>query len=159
MKFDWMKDFDSKMKQGDRGVLSKAITLMESTRADDQVEKLNILDLAWPFQNKAVVVGITGAPGVGKSTFINKFGLLLLQDSNVKVAVLSIDPSSSLTGGSILGDKTRMTELSQHNRCYVRPSSSQSSLGGVNPSTIESILLLKSFGYDYILIESVGVGQ
>jgi LAO/AO transport system kinase len=132
---------------------------MESTRAEDETSKLKILDMAWPAHPSATVIGITGAPGVGKSTFINQFGQYLLQNPKIKIAILSIDPSSQLTGGSILGDKTRMLELSQHPRCYIRPSSSQNSLGGVNPATAESILLLKAFGYDFILIESVGVGQ
>ncbi|MDH4467914.1 MAG: GTP-binding protein [Bacteriovoracaceae bacterium] len=155
---DWISQFASNMKLTDRPTLSKAITYLESTLERDESIAQKIVELCWPYQKESVVIGVSGPPGVGKSTFINQLGKYLLA-KNQKMAVLSIDPSSSLTGGSILGDKTRMHDLANHPHCYIRPSSSLNSLGGVNPSTREVILLLKAFGFHYIFVESVGVGQ
>lgn len=142
----------------DRIVLSQAITLIESKLPGDQVLARALLDRVMPKTGHSFRVGITGVPGVGKSTFINVFGQALTAKGK-KLAVLSIDPSSSITKGSILGDKTRMEDLSKDQNAYIRPSPTGSTLGGVATKTRETILLCEAAGYDVILVETVGVGQ
>lgn len=144
--------------KGDKTALSRAITLVESTNPD-HIEKANqVIQGCLPFANKSVRIGITGVPGVGKSTFIEAFGKYLTSIGK-KVAVLAVDPSSSISHGSILGDKTRMEELVRDENAYIRPSASGESLGGVARKTRESIILCEACGFDTILIETVGVGQ
>lgn len=143
---------------GDRGTLSRAITLAESRRPDDQAQAQELLAELLPRTGQARRVGITGVPGAGKSTVIESLGLWLIEQG-LKVAVLVIDPSSSRTGGSILGDKTRMQALSMHADAYIRPSPTGGMLGGVARKTREAMLLCEAAGYDVILVESVGVGQ
>lgn len=143
---------------GDRVVLSRAITLCESLHPDDQRLARELLHACLPHSGNAIRVGITGAPGVGKSTFIDAFGMAIL-DSGEPVAVLAIDPSSARTRGSILGDKTRMARLSQEKRAYVRPSPSAGSLGGVAMKTRETMILCEAAGFRWLLVETVGVGQ
>ena len=144
--------------QKDISVLSRAITLVESTKPEHQQLANKIIEKILPHTGKSVRIGITGVPGVGKSTFIESFGQLLLK-KNHKVAVLAVDPSSTLSKGSILGDKTRMEILSAQSNVFIRPSPSSGSLGGVERKTRESVLLCEAAGFDYILIETVGVGQ
>lgn len=141
-----------------RAELARAITLIESTRADHQKKAQELLTDILPKTGKSLRIGITGVPGVGKSTFIEAFGLYLIKQG-YKVAVLAIDPSSIRTGGSILGDKTRMAELSQHESAFIRPSPTAGSLGGVARRTREAMLLCEAAGYNIIIIETVGVGQ
>ncbi|MBK5233339.1 MAG: methylmalonyl Co-A mutase-associated GTPase MeaB [Thermoleophilia bacterium] len=143
---------------GDRGALSRAITLAESRRPDDQARAQELIAGILPKTGKARRVGITGVPGAGKSTMIESLGLWLIEQGH-RVAVLVIDPSSSRTGGSILGDKTRMQGLSMNQDAYIRPSPSGGVLGGVARKTREAMLLCEAAGYDVILVESVGVGQ
>ena len=143
---------------GQRRALAKAITLSESTRADHQALAQELLTGLLPHTGKAIRLGFTGTPGVGKSTFIEAFGTFLTEQ-DLKVAVLAIDPSSTLNGGSILGDKTRMEQLSRNPRAFIRPSPSGGSLGGVARRTREALLMCEAAGYDVILIETVGVGQ
>ena len=142
----------------DISVLSRAITLVESTKEEHQNLAKQIIEKILPHTGKSVRLGITGVPGVGKSTFIESFGQLLVS-KNHNVAVLAVDPSSTLSRGSILGDKTRMEKLSVQNKVFIRPSPSSGSLGGVARKTRESILLCEAAGFDYIIIETVGVGQ
>ncbi|MDR0802264.1 methylmalonyl Co-A mutase-associated GTPase MeaB [Fluviicola sp.] len=149
--------FDA-IRKGDRVALSGAITLLESTREKDQETARELILCCLPFSGNAIRIGITGVPGVGKSSFIEKFGKTILE-SRGKVAVLAIDPSSERTGGSILGDKTRMETLSQNERVFIRPSAAGSTLGGVARKTRETIILCEAAGFDVILIETVGVGQ
>ncbi len=144
--------------QGDRAALARAITLVESTREDHQHEAQKLLNSLLPRTGNSIRVGITGVPGVGKSTFIEAFGLHVIGQGH-KVAVLAVDPSSTRTGGSILGDKTRMAKLSQNDSAYIRPSPTGGSLGGVARRTREALLLCEAAGYDVILVETVGVGQ
>jgi len=144
---------------GDRAVLSQAITLIESTLASDQNLAQEIIEACLPHSGKSFRIGITGVPGVGKSTFIEALGLLLVEKYKKKLAVLAIDPSSARSKGSILGDKTRMEKLSNHTQAYIRPSPSAGSLGGVAQKTRESIILCETAGYDIIFVETVGVGQ
>lgn len=146
------------LKSGDIGSLSAAITLLESTKTSDKLAANLLIQKCLPFAGKSIRVGVTGVPGVGKSTFIEAFGMKLLQQGK-KLAVLAIDPSSGKSGGSILGDKTRMNELSMAKNAFIRPSPAGNSLGGVARKTRESILLCEAAGYDFILIETVGVGQ
>ena len=146
------------IRSGNRLILSRAITLIESSLQKDQELAQALISACMPYTGKAYRIGITGVPGVGKSTFIDTFGSFLLQKS-YKLAVLAIDPSSPQTKGSILGDKTRMSQLSQHPLAYVRPSPTVGSLGGVARKTRESIMLCEAAGFDIILIETVGVGQ
>jgi len=141
-----------------RYILSQAITLIESTLKYDQQLAEEVLEALLPFSGQSLRIGITGVPGVGKSTFINALGPYLI-DQGHRVAVLSVDPSSERSRGSILGDKTRMPDLSHHEAAYVRPSATGSTLGGVARKTRESILLCEAAGYDLILVETVGVGQ
>lgn len=142
----------------DRAALARAITLVESTRGDHQAKAQALLKDAMPHTGNSIRIGITGVPGVGKSTFIEAFGLHAIAQGH-KVAVLAVDPSSARTGGSIMGDKTRMPELSQHPDAYIRPSPTAGSLGGVARRTREAMLLCEAAGYDVIIVETVGVGQ
>jgi LAO/AO transport system kinase len=146
------------LRTGNMASLSQAITLIESTQPKHQALANDIIQNCLPYANQSVRIGITGIPGVGKSTFIEAFGKHLTQLGK-KVAVLAIDPSSSLSRGSILGDKTRMEELVKDPNAFIRPSASGTSLGGVAQKTRESIMLCEAAGYDTILIETVGVGQ
>ncbi|WAC11158.1 methylmalonyl Co-A mutase-associated GTPase MeaB [Dyadobacter pollutisoli] len=143
---------------GDRTLLGRAITVIESKLAEDKVLATEILQSILPMTGKALRIGITGVPGVGKSTFIETFGQYLTS-SGKRVAVLAIDPSSKKSGGSILGDKTRMENLAHSPHAFIRPSATGLSLGGVARSTRETILLCEAAGYDIILVETVGVGQ
>lgn len=143
---------------GNRRHLAKAITLIESKREEDFKNSLKLLDRLVPYSGNSIRIGITGTPGVGKSTFIESFGLYLI-DKGYKVAVLAVDPSSKKTGGSILGDKTRMEELSRNNNAFIRPSPSGNTLGGVARKTREAMIVCEAAGYDAILVETVGVGQ
>lgn len=143
---------------GDRVILSQAITLVESTLESDQELASDLVQSLIANSGHSIRIGITGVPGVGKSTFIEAFGKLLL-DQGKKVAVLAIDPSSQLTKGSILGDKTRMESLASDKRAFIRPSPSGTTLGGVSGKTREAMLLCEAAGFDVILVETVGVGQ
>jgi LAO/AO transport system kinase len=146
------------LKTGSRRALAKAITLVESTRPKDiEVSRL-LLEQVQPLAGRSLRIGISGVPGVGKSTFIEALGLALIRRGH-KVAVLAVDPSSPQTGGSILGDKTRMVELSAHPNAFIRPSPTGGVLGGVARATREAITLCEAAGYDRILVETVGVGQ
>lgn len=140
-------------------ILSKAITLLESTKTEHQQLAEELIELCLPLSGKSIRIGITGVPGVGKSTFIESFGKYVIETQNKKVAVLAIDPSSTKSKGSILGDKTRMNFLSTNEHAFVRPSPSSGTLGGVAKATRESIILCEAFGFDTIIIETVGVGQ
>jgi len=146
------------LRLGDRAALSAAITLLESTLESDQQIASRIISHCLPLSGNSIRIGITGVPGVGKSTFIESFGMQLLKE-NKKIAVLAIDPSSERTGGSILGDKTRMQQLSQEMHVFIRPSAAGTTLGGVARKTRETIILCEAAGYDVILVETVGVGQ
>jgi len=146
------------IRSGDRSILSSAITLIESTVASDQEKANALIQRCIPVSGNSIRIGITGVPGVGKSTFVEQLGILLLA-SGKKVAVLSIDPSSERSHGSILGDKTRMTHLASSANAYIRPTASGNSLGGVAQRTRESIIVCEAAGFDVILIETVGVGQ
>jgi len=146
------------LKQGQRRSLAKAITLIESKLEADREDAQTLLNQILPDTGKSIRIGISGVPGVGKSTFIETFGLHLISQGK-KVAVLAVDPSSPIRGGSILGDKTRMELLSREESAFIRPSPSEGSLGGVAQKTRESMLLCEAAGYDVILIETVGVGQ
>lgn len=143
---------------GSRLHLSKAITLLESRAEQDQKAGQELLRMLLPKAGNSIRIGVTGVPGAGKSTFIESFGLQLAETGH-KVAVLAIDPSSTVTGGSILGDKTRMEALAKHPNAFIRPSPSSGTLGGVHKKTRETMLLCEAAGYDIILIETVGVGQ
>jgi LAO/AO transport system kinase len=143
---------------GNRTALSTAITLVESQLSSDRKEANELIQRCLPHQKKSWRIGITGVPGVGKSTFIESFGKIILQ-KGLKLAVLAIDPSSNVTGGSILGDKTRMNWLSQQENVFIRPTATGNNLGGVARNTREAIILCEAAGYDVILIETVGVGQ
>ena len=142
----------------DKTALSRSITLVESTVQKHQDQAREIIETCLTHANNSIRIGITGVPGVGKSTFIEQFGTLLAQ-KNYKVAVLAVDPSSSISGGSILGDKTRMEDLVREPNAFIRPSASRDSLGGVARNTREAIILCEAAGYNIILIETVGVGQ
>lgn len=144
--------------KGDRVVLSRAITLVESNLASDKRLAKEIIQAILPHSGNSIRIGITGVPGVGKSTFIEAFGKLLIRLGH-RVAILSIDPSSQRTKGSILGDKTRMEELANKPEAYIRPSASGDTLGGVANKTGEAMLLCEAAGFDVVLIETVGVGQ
>lgn len=138
--------------------LSRAITVIESTAKKHQREARELIKMCLPYSTKSIRIGITGVPGVGKSTFIESFGKLLISKGK-RVAVLTVDPSSSITKGSILGDKTRMEELVKERNAFIRPSASGDTLGGVARKTRETIILCEAAGFDVILIETVGVGQ
>ncbi|WP_109097669.1 methylmalonyl Co-A mutase-associated GTPase MeaB [Aquimarina sp. AU58] len=142
----------------DTAALSKGITLIESTQQNHIEKAQQLIEMCLPYANNSIRIGITGVPGVGKSTFIEALGNLLLQKGK-KVAVLAVDPSSTISHGSILGDKTRMESLVRSSKAFIRPSPSGNSLGGVAQKTRESIILCEAAGYDVIIIETVGVGQ
>lgn len=143
---------------GDRMILARTITLVESNHAQHRHKAQAVLQGILSHTGKSHRVGITGVPGVGKSTFIESLGMHLLEEGH-RVAVLAVDPTSSVRGGSILGDKTRMTQLSTDSRAFIRPSPTQGSLGGVHRKTRETMLLCEAAGYDVVLVETVGVGQ
>jgi LAO/AO transport system kinase len=143
---------------GNRAEIARAITLVESRRADHRADAQQLLAALLPHTGRVQRVGITGVPGVGKSTFIDALGMNLIGDGR-RVAVLAVDPSSARTGGSILGDKTRMTRLANDPRAFVRPSPSAGTLGGVAAATRETMLVMEAAGYDVVLVETVGVGQ
>ena len=153
-----LQEYGDGIRSGNRVVLSQAITLVESTLEADQVLASALVQEVLSHTGQSIRIGITGVPGVGKSTFIEAFGKMLL-DLGKKVAVLAVDPSSQLTRGSILGDKTRMEGLALDKRAFIRPSPSGSTLGGVSGKTREAMLLCEAAGFDVILIETVGVGQ
>lgn len=144
--------------KGDRAALSDGITLVESAKKNDRHKSIELIKACLPYSGNSIRIGITGVPGVGKSTFIESFGQLLIEKGK-KVAVLAVDPSSSKSGGSILGDKTRMQELSQSENVFIRPTAAGVTLGGVARSTREAIILCEAAGYDFIVVETVGVGQ
>ena len=141
-----------------RRAVAKSITLLESTRADHRARADELLNALLPATGKSFRLGISGVPGVGKSTFIETLGLMLI-DQGHRVAVLAVDPSSSISGGSILGDKTRMERLSMDERAYIRPSPASGTLGGVAEKTREAMLLCEAAGHDIVIVETVGVGQ
>ncbi len=141
-----------------RAIIAKTITLIESALPAHQDMAQKILDAIVPYSGNAVRVGITGVPGVGKSTFIESFGMMLVEQDNY-VAVLAVDPSSSKSGGSVMGDKTRMEKLALHPQAYIRPSPSGGTLGGVAKKTRETMIVCEAAGFDVILVETVGVGQ
>lgn len=147
------------IKEGNITILSKAITLLESTKPENHLLAEEIIEQCLPYSGQSIRIGITGVPGVGKSTFIESFGSYLIKSHNKKIAVLAIDPSSKKSGGSILGDKTRMNELAVNSQAFIRPSPSSGALGGVAKATRESIILCEAAGFNTILIETVGVGQ
>ncbi len=151
-------DYARGIREGDPALLARAITLVESTSPRHAATAAELMQLLLPHSDDFVRVGITGVPGVGKSTFIEAFGLYLCEEGH-RVAVLAVDPTSAISGGSILGDKTRMEKLSRHPSAYIRPSPSGGTLGGVNRKTRETITLCEAAGYDVILVETVGVGQ
>lgn len=144
--------------EADRRALARAITLVESTRPDHRQQAAALLDELAGHGREALRIGLSGTPGVGKSTFIEAFGIMLCEQG-LKVAVLAVDPSSTRTGGSILGDKTRMEQLVRHPNAFIRPSPSQTHLGGVARRTREAVALCEASGFDVVLIETVGVGQ
>ncbi|QIB64078.1 methylmalonyl Co-A mutase-associated GTPase MeaB [Kineobactrum salinum] len=146
------------LQRGDRRALAKAITLVESSLEQHREQAQQLLESLLPATGNSIRVGISGVPGVGKSTFIETFGLYLIEQGK-RVAVLAVDPSSPLAGGSILGDKTRMEQLSRREEAYIRPSPASGALGGVAQKTRETMLLCEAAGYDVILVETVGVGQ
>lgn len=152
------EEYIREIRKGSRLHLAKAITFIESTVSDQQTIGQQLLKSLLQYTGNSIRIGITGVPGVGKSTFIEAFGKMLCEQG-YKVAVLAIDPSSSLTGGSILGDKTRMEELARHPQAFIRPSPSAGTLGGVHKKSRETMLLCEAAGYDIILVETVGVGQ
>jgi LAO/AO transport system kinase len=143
---------------GDRRALAKAITLLESTRPDHRERAAALLDALLPHAGRSIRLGISGAPGAGKSTFIEALGLAWIARGH-RVAVLAVDPSSVVSGGSILGDKTRMERLSMHDAAYIRPSPSLGTLGGVAERTRETIHVCEAAGFDVVIVETVGVGQ
>lgn len=151
-------EFAEGIRQGNRGILSQAITMIESSRPDHYILAQDIIERCLPFAGESVRIGITGVPGVGKSTFIEALGTYLTARGH-KLAVLAIDPSSARSKGSILGDKTRMENLANDPNAFIRPSPSAGSLGGVARKTRESIILCEAAGFDIIFVETVGVGQ
>ncbi len=157
-KSDSVDELAQAVRAGDRAALPRAITLLESTRADHHEKAQRLLLELTPDSGNAHRVGITGTPGVGKSTAIEALGMHLIEQGH-RVAVLAVDPSSTRSGGSILGDKTRMARLAVHPDAYVRPSPTSGTLGGVAKATRETVVLLEAAGFDVIIIETVGVGQ
>lgn len=153
-----LKDYLDGIKNKDRTILARGITLIESHNPDHQKLAQELLKAILPLTGKSKRIGISGTPGVGKSTFIEAFGKMLTSQ-NKTLAVLAVDPTSQVSGGSILGDKTRMNELAIDQSAFIRPSPSGETLGGVARRTRESLLLCEAFGFDYILVETVGVGQ
>jgi LAO/AO transport system kinase len=146
------------VRAGERAAVARAITLVESRRTDHREQAQQLLATLLPHTGNAERIGISGVPGVGKSTFIDQLGVNLIADGRL-VAVLAVDPSSGRTGGSILGDKTRMTRLANDERAFVRPSPAAGTLGGVAQATRETMLVMEAAGYDVVLVETVGVGQ
>lgn len=153
-----LDDTVAAIRSGDRRVLSQAITLIESRRAEDALLAQDLLGRLIPYTGKAQRVGISGVPGVGKSTLIDALGSHLVEQG-LSVAVLAVDPSSSISGGSILGDKTQMRRLARSDNAYIRPSPSAQSLGGVGRRTREAMLVCEAAGFDVVFVETVGVGQ
>ncbi len=153
-----IQSLGDKILSGDRRALARAITLVESSRADHRAQATALLDELARHNRQALRIGLSGTPGVGKSTFIEAFGTLLT-GQGLRVAVLAVDPSSARSGGSILGDKTRMERLSRDRNAFIRPSPSQTQLGGVARRTREAVALCEAAGFDAVLIETVGVGQ
>jgi GTPase len=153
-----VSDLAAAVRNGDRAALPRAITLIESTRPDHRAQAQQLLLALMPEAGSGMHVGITGVPGVGKSTAIEALGMYLIEQGH-RVAVLAVDPSSTRTGGSILGDKTRMARLAMHPDAYIRPSPTSGTLGGVAKTTRETIVLLEAAGFEVILVETVGVGQ
>ena len=151
-------DLATAVRAGDRSALGRAITLVESSKAEDEARALALIETLLPSSGNAIRIGLTGPPGVGKSTTIDQFGSNLTTAGH-KVAVLAVDPSSVRTGGSILGDKTRMARLSADPDAFIRPSPAADTLGGVARRTRESIILCEAAGYDVIIVETVGIGQ
>ncbi|CAJ1583212.1 methylmalonyl Co-A mutase-associated GTPase MeaB [[Mycobacterium] wendilense] len=152
------EEFAGRIRRGERAALARAITLVESTRTDHRAQAQELLLELMPEAGSAMHIGITGVPGVGKSTSIEALGMYLIEQGH-RVAVVAVDPSSTRTGGSILGDKTRMSRLAAHPDAYIRPSPTSGTLGGVARATRETIVLLEAAGFDVILVETVGVGQ
>ena len=153
-----MPSLARRLRAGDRAALARAITLVESRKVEHQRQARELVQLLLPFTGAAMRVGVTGVPGVGKSTTIDTLGSNLIASGH-KVAVLAVDPSSARTGGSILGDKTRMARLSAERNAFIRPSPSSGTLGGVAAKTRETMLLCEAAGFDVVLVETVGVGQ
>lgn len=153
-----VEDLYAGIRAGNRAMLARAITLVESERASDFEDAQRLLNMLLPDTGNAIRIGISGIPGAGKSTFIDAFGMMLTEQGK-RVAVLAIDPSSTVSRGSILGDKTRMARLSREETAFIRPSPSSGTLGGVHRKTRETMLLCEAFGFDTVIIETVGVGQ
>lgn len=153
-----IKDLKDALVAGDRRALAKAITLVESRQSKDERAASLLVNAALPLSGSALRIGLSGAPGVGKSTFVEAFGTWLTAKGH-RVAVLAVDPSSRRSGGSILGDKTRMVKLAQDSNAFIRPSPAGATLGGVARRTRESMLLVEAAGFDVVLVETVGVGQ
>ena len=153
-----IQDLAGRIQNGERRALARAITLVESGRADHRAQAAELLEALKPAGRQALRIGLSGTPGVGKSTFIEAFGMHLI-GLGLRVAVLAVDPSSARSGGSILGDKTRMESLSRERNAFIRPSPSQAQMGGVARRTREAVALCEAAGFDVVLIETVGVGQ
>jgi LAO/AO transport system kinase len=153
-----LQELADSIRQGNRRALAKGITLVESTRADHRQQAAELLELIMPYTGNSIRLGISGVPGVGKSTFIEAFGNHVIAQGH-KVAVLAVDPTSALSGGSILGDKTRMELLSRNPDAFIRPSPAGKTLGGVTRRTRETLLLCEAAGFDVVIVETVGVGQ
>ncbi len=153
-----VEDLANAVRAGDRVALARAITLVESTKPDDQARAQALLETLLPDTGRSIRVGISGVPGAGKSTLIDQLGMNLIAAGH-KVAVLAVDPTSSRTGGSILGDKTRMGRLASEDNAFIRPSPAGMSLGGVTKTTRETIAVAEAAGFDVVLVETVGVGQ
>ncbi len=151
-------DLAAAVRAGDRRALARAITTIESTRPDHRAAAAALIEALLPAAGKSIRLGISGAPGVGKSTFIEAFGLHVIGEGH-RVAVLAVDPSSKIGGGSILGDKTRMAELARHDAAFVRPSPAGETLGGVARRTRDAIIAVEAAGFDVVIVETVGVGQ
>lgn len=153
-----LQEYTEGILNGNKMMLSKAITLMESRLPEDYTLAQSVISACLPYTGRSFRIGITGVPGAGKSTFIEAFGTMIAEEGK-KIAVLTIDPTSGISGGSILGDKTRMQTLSVHPNAFIRPSPAGTSLGGVARKTREIMLLCEAAGYDYVVVETVGVGQ
>jgi len=151
-------DFREKILSGDRAFLARAMTLIESQSEKHRNKASELINAVLPFSGNSIRIGISGVPGAGKSTLIDALGFLLAEKGH-KIAVLAVDPSSSISKGSILGDKTRMEKLARHSNSFIRPSPSGGALGGVAQKTREMILLAEAAGFDVIMIETVGIGQ